>query len=537
MAMPIADDAALATAVANGNVAALGAIYDRYSDRLLGFCRSMLRNTSEAEDCLQDVFVIAATRLGGLREPALLRSWLFSVARHECLARIDKRKREVLVDEVADRPSFDPDPSASAALDVELADLLRDAGEGMSDRDRLLLDLADRQQLAGDEFAAAIGVPRATAYTLLARARATAKKSIGALLVARTGRDRCADLDTLLSDWDGQLTSLRRKQIARHIESCATCDDQRSRVASAAALFGEGTAFAARLVSLRTRILDAAAAAMQSELPVTPWEGGWPPADPVFGTEEGRRRRRGLLAALLAAAVLLLLGGVVIAGAVGPTTTVAGKPGLVPPPLSSAARTSPSVVVVTSTPASGGPPTLVTLTPGRTPTRHRSGSTSATPTPSQSSSAGSSSASATTAHHTTTPTHTKAHPTHTKASPTPSRSKSTSASSTPTKSAPPPSTPPTTTAPPPPPGPWTLTVQPESQDITVSWDTGSGKCAGGSLAVPPPCSFNNIPDGSTVNVSIGRSYRYNSPADCTSSVDGLCTFVMKANESVVVHIS
>src|SRR5580765_3406837 len=152
-----AHDAALASAVAAGDLTALAAIYDRYAVRLLGFCRSMLHNAVEAEVCLQDVFVIAATRLAGLRQPELLRSWLFSVARHECLNRLDKRKREILVDEVADRPSFDADPVASAARDVELADLLRDAAAGLSDRDRLLLELADRQQLAGDQFAAAIG--------------------------------------------------------------------------------------------------------------------------------------------------------------------------------------------------------------------------------------------------------------------------------------------------------------------------------------------------------------------------------------------
>ena len=63
-----ADDAALAIAVAGGDTTALAAVYDRYAVRLLGFCRSMLHNATEAEDCLQDVFVIAATRLGGLRD-------------------------------------------------------------------------------------------------------------------------------------------------------------------------------------------------------------------------------------------------------------------------------------------------------------------------------------------------------------------------------------------------------------------------------------------------------------------------------------
>ena len=126
---------------------------------------------------------------------------------------------------------------------------------GLSDRDRLLLELADRQQLSGDELAGALGVPRATAYTLVGRARATARNSIGALLVARTGRAECPELDQLLTGWDGQLTTLRRKQIARHIDKCEICSEQRKRVATPLALLGEGRAFAADLVALRMRIL------------------------------------------------------------------------------------------------------------------------------------------------------------------------------------------------------------------------------------------------------------------------------------------
>ena len=81
---------------------------------------------------------------------------------------------------------------------------------------------------------------------------------------------------------------LSRKQIARHIEKCSVCDEQRSRVASAAALFGgEGEAFAAQLVALRTKILGAAAAAMDAAEPLwftaDGWDDdGWPPQDAAF---------------------------------------------------------------------------------------------------------------------------------------------------------------------------------------------------------------------------------------------------------------
>ena len=306
----IADDATLAQGVAAGDVGCLAAIYDRYSGPLLGFCQNMLRRRADAEDCLQDVFVVAATRLGDLREPALLRSWLYSVARHECLARLDRRHRELLMDDVPDS-ALDIDEPASATLDDELAALLRDMNEGLSDRDRLLLELADRQQLTGDELAGALGVPRSTAYTLVGRARTTARTSIGALLVARTGREDCPELDQLLTGWDGQLTTLRRKQIARHIDKCDICTERRNRVATPLALLGEGTAFAADLVALRLRILTAAAGAMVNAPSSGPgggksWSGGWPPTDAVFASS---RRRRWLIPLAALFALLLLIGG------------------------------------------------------------------------------------------------------------------------------------------------------------------------------------------------------------------------------------
>ncbi len=51
-------------AAATGDRTALAAIYDRYADRLYDFCLGMLRDREAAADCVQDVFVTAATKLG-----------------------------------------------------------------------------------------------------------------------------------------------------------------------------------------------------------------------------------------------------------------------------------------------------------------------------------------------------------------------------------------------------------------------------------------------------------------------------------------
>ena len=63
------DDSELALAAARGDRLAFTAIYDRYADRLHDFCAGMLRDRDAAADCVQDVFVIAASKLSQLEDP------------------------------------------------------------------------------------------------------------------------------------------------------------------------------------------------------------------------------------------------------------------------------------------------------------------------------------------------------------------------------------------------------------------------------------------------------------------------------------
>jgi RNA polymerase sigma factor (sigma-70 family) len=490
----VVDDATLARGVASGEVACLAAIYDRYAGPLLGFCQNMLRRPADAEDCLQDVFVIAATRLGDLREPERLRSWLYSVARRECLARLDRRNREYLMDDVPDSTSGDTDqPGATEllAMDGELAALMDDMSAGLSDRDRLLLELSDRQQLSGDELAGALGVSRATAYTLVGRARTTARNSIGALLVARTGRRECPELDSLLTGWDGQLTTLRRKQITRHIDRCDTCTEQRKRVATPLALLGEGTAFAAELVALRMRILATASAAMA--VPGAPtgtiqWRGGWPPSDPEF-----RPRRLRWLIPLAILLILLLSGGGVVIGAThGGSTQGATAPLAIVAPTSSAVS---SALVASSSGAASTSATLGALAPA---------APSAPVSPSSGVDATTVSATAPSAP--PTPTATPSDST-TSSSPSPSTSDSTSTSTDPPV--------------------WTVTLTTAPTGAaTVQIDGSSAKTCGANTT----CSY-SVPDGETFRVT-PRAGTFTSPASCAQGGTKACTLTITANTSV-----
>ena len=87
----MADPAAVA-AMAARDPAGLEAIYRRYADRLYAYAKSIVDDSDTAADVVQDTFVVAQERVRQLRDPARLSSWLYAIARNECLARLRARK-------------------------------------------------------------------------------------------------------------------------------------------------------------------------------------------------------------------------------------------------------------------------------------------------------------------------------------------------------------------------------------------------------------------------------------------------------------
>ena len=247
-------DAELVRAATAGDRDAFAAIYDRYADRLHDFCWSVLRDRDEAADATQDTFLVAAERLGQLRDPERLRPWLYAVARSQALRRARARVRLAPEDDMTDLP----DPTAGpeqAAHNADLRTLVWNAAAGLSERDRALLDLHLRHGLEGADLGDAVGVEPAHAYVLLTRLRDQVERSLGALLVARLGRADCPELAGVLHDWDGRFSPLIRKRVARHVDNCEVCSASRRKLASPLALLGTVPPMPAP-VDLRDRVLE-----------------------------------------------------------------------------------------------------------------------------------------------------------------------------------------------------------------------------------------------------------------------------------------
>ena len=72
----IESDYKLARAVANGNVNALGELYQRHYRQVYALCLGMMRNPTDAEDLTQDVFVHLVRKIGSYRGESRFSTWL-----------------------------------------------------------------------------------------------------------------------------------------------------------------------------------------------------------------------------------------------------------------------------------------------------------------------------------------------------------------------------------------------------------------------------------------------------------------------------
>ena len=383
------DDREIVAAIAAGDPGGLAEAYDEYAESLYGYCHRMLGEPEDAANAVQDTFVIAAARLGDLRDPRKLRPWLYAVARNECRLRLYATEADSdEADDMAD-PSADADDRPERA---ELRKLVRAALDGLNPGGREVVELGFRHDLHGADLAAVLGVPRNQAHALASRARGQLEKALGALLVARTGRRACPELDMLLYDWDGRMTVLTRKRVNRHIDQCDVCTNRKHGTLRPAALYGMAP-LAPLPDVLREEVLglcaDAGSSAQSYREDVVQRAGpfrpnGFPspirPPGQRWLALSGVAAAVGVLIAIVATGVITVLA---LSGSHNPQPADAARPGHGNPPGSGAASglaspgsagaTSPSLSPATSAAAvtSAPPPAALpsALPPSASPTK------------------------------------------------------------------------------------------------------------------------------------------------------------------------
>jgi len=208
-------DEKLVALIRDGHVRAFEVLFDRYQDRLLGFCRHLLHSTQGAEDVLQEVFVAAHTAMIADERPIKARPWLYRIARNRCLNFLRRP-----VPEGQDSMDVHPHENGTTTLEAvqqreELREIVADMKE-LPETQRTAMVLREIDDLSYTEIAQAMGATLPAVKSLLVRGRmALAESSEARLLTCDEVRLELAEAAEGLSKASGPAR--------RHVRDCAGC--------------------------------------------------------------------------------------------------------------------------------------------------------------------------------------------------------------------------------------------------------------------------------------------------------------------------
>ena len=184
-----ADDGALVARVVAGDGAAFELLMRRYNQRLFRLARSMLRNTAEAEDALQDAYLSAYQAIGSWRGEASVATWLSRVVSNQCLGRLRRQaRRDNIVPMVsltgADDEEHEPMPTQESEtpdrslVRAELRALLERKLDELPEAFRTVFVLRSVEELSVEETAQSLSIPEATVRSRHFRARSLLRESL-----------------------------------------------------------------------------------------------------------------------------------------------------------------------------------------------------------------------------------------------------------------------------------------------------------------------------------------------------------------------
>src|SRR3954452_12522200 len=85
-------EAELAVRLRRGDAAAFRTLMQRYNQRLFRMARGVLGDSADAEDAVQEAYVLAFTHIDQFREAASLVTWLSRIVLNEAFRRLRQRR-------------------------------------------------------------------------------------------------------------------------------------------------------------------------------------------------------------------------------------------------------------------------------------------------------------------------------------------------------------------------------------------------------------------------------------------------------------
>jgi len=186
-------DPELAQRITAGDQNAFELLMRRHNQMLYRTARSILKDDAEAEDALQEAYLLAFRAIGSFRGDSKLSTWLVRIVANEALGRLRRRVRSaqiIRIDptdsalgedaEAAEAPMNEsaPEQPERAALRAETRRLLEAKIDLLPDAFRTVFVLRALEELSVEETAAALDIPEATVRSRFFRAKGLLREAL-----------------------------------------------------------------------------------------------------------------------------------------------------------------------------------------------------------------------------------------------------------------------------------------------------------------------------------------------------------------------
>lgn len=173
----------IAQRIAAGDRDELRRLMRRHNQTLYRTARSILKDDAEAEDAVQEGYLLAYKSMGAFRGDAKLSTWLVRIVANEAIGRMRKRSRRAEIISFTDPLECDaeaahgdvsdtaPDGPEHLAMRGEIRRLLEARIDQLPDVFRTVFVLRAVEEMTVEETAAVLDIPAATVRTRFFRAR------------------------------------------------------------------------------------------------------------------------------------------------------------------------------------------------------------------------------------------------------------------------------------------------------------------------------------------------------------------------------
>jgi len=183
-------DPELAQRISAGDKQAFELLMRRHNQILYRTARSILKDEAEAEDAVQEAYLLAYRGMSGFRGDAKLSTWLVRIVVNEAIGRARRRRRGAQIIQLSGETREDseaaegnmnetlPEQPEAAAERAQTRQLLESKIDELPDAFRTVFVLRALEELSVEESAAALGIPEATVRSRFFRARGLLREAL-----------------------------------------------------------------------------------------------------------------------------------------------------------------------------------------------------------------------------------------------------------------------------------------------------------------------------------------------------------------------